>query len=154
MIKRCLFVIIFAVVFSSISYGGTKKQRKKVVVINRSSVPTYVNPPGNAGIKILLDETNGSKNAYFGLCTFLPGVKVPAHLHKDSDEILYILSGGGILKAYGKEYHLKAGDAILIPAGVKHSYINDSKLTPTQCIQIYAKPGPQNRFKKWKTLKE
>jgi mannose-6-phosphate isomerase-like protein (cupin superfamily) len=42
------------------------------------------------------------------------------HLHKDTEECIYVLSGRAITYADSGEYPLEAGDTILVPAGEKH----------------------------------
>ena len=42
------------------------------------------------------------------------------HQHFDCEECIYVLSGKGATYADSGEYLLKAGDALLVPAGEKH----------------------------------
>jgi quercetin dioxygenase-like cupin family protein len=44
----------------------------------------------------------------------------PPHAHADFEECIYVISGEGVTRADSGDYPLKAGDAILIPAGEKH----------------------------------
>jgi mannose-6-phosphate isomerase-like protein (cupin superfamily) len=53
-----------------------------------------------------------------------PGAKRGPHLHRDFEEVIYVLSGTGITHAESGEIPLKAGDLILIPAGEKHMTLN------------------------------
>ena len=55
-----------------------------------------------------------------------PGAKVSYHYHKNRESILFIISGQGIEFFDGKEVPFKAGDAIYILPGVKHSMVNNS----------------------------
>jgi quercetin dioxygenase-like cupin family protein len=42
------------------------------------------------------------------------------HFHSDTEECIYVLSGEGRTESESGDHHLKAGDAILIPAGEPH----------------------------------
>ncbi|MGH9840997.1 MAG: cupin domain-containing protein [Blastocatellia bacterium] len=48
-----------------------------------------------------------------------PGAAIGYHLQKE-DEIYYILSGTGLMQMNGKEFPVKAGDAILTRPGSSH----------------------------------
>ena len=53
-----------------------------------------------------------------------PGAKRGPHLHRDFEEIIYVLSGTGKTHAESGEIPLKPGNLLLIPAGEKHMAIN------------------------------
>ena len=42
------------------------------------------------------------------------------HLHRDFEEVIYVLSGAGTTHAESGEIPIKPGDLVLIPAGEKH----------------------------------
>jgi quercetin dioxygenase-like cupin family protein len=42
------------------------------------------------------------------------------HFHSDTEECIYVLSGEGRTESESGDHRLKAGDAILIPAGEPH----------------------------------
>jgi mannose-6-phosphate isomerase-like protein (cupin superfamily) len=42
------------------------------------------------------------------------------HLHRDFEECIYVLAGGGRVCAESGEIPIKPGDIILVPAGEKH----------------------------------
>jgi mannose-6-phosphate isomerase-like protein (cupin superfamily) len=46
------------------------------------------------------------------------------HVHNDFEECIYVLAGEGMTEADTGNYALKAGDAIVIPAGEKHATRN------------------------------
>jgi quercetin dioxygenase-like cupin family protein len=53
-----------------------------------------------------------------------PGAKRGPHLHRDFEEVIYVLSGSGTTHAESGEIPLKPGDLILVPAGEKHMTLN------------------------------
>ena len=46
------------------------------------------------------------------------------HLHRDFEEVIYVLSGSGTTHAESGEIPLHAGEMVLIPAGEKHMTVN------------------------------
>lgn len=70
------------------------------------------------------------------------GQKNPLHAHPNCEEVLYLISGE-LEHSLGEEVHrLKAGDAIRVPAGVKH----DAKCVgtgPATMVVCYSVPDRQ-----------
>lgn len=62
-----------------------------------------------------------------GLVVILPpGQSVPYHYHKNRESILMVLSGEAVELYEDKEYPIRAGDVIFVPARAKHAVINRS----------------------------
>lgn len=104
---------------------------------------------GDAGqVRLFLEEGLAS----FEELTLAPGAAVVEHLHEKSDELLYVKTGQLELVIGGKPYTARAGELVRIPAGVKHS----AKVAPNGpafvASQVYAPPGPEQRFKKGEKL--
>lgn len=99
-------------------------------------------PDGKARVKVLQQGPHAS----LGLLRFEAGAHVPPHNHPDSDEMLYLESGTGVMLVDGQELPVRAGDAIRIPAGTEHSFTAGS---PGQAVQVYTPPGPEQRFLQW-----
>jgi mannose-6-phosphate isomerase-like protein (cupin superfamily) len=55
-----------------------------------------------------------------GIAKINPGQSNPTHLHGNSDEVMYVLSGSCEQRVGDETVILKAGDALRIPAGVPH----------------------------------
>ena len=94
-----------------------------MIVINSNSVnPVAMDDEiiekGPVNRKSLIDAgiTGGFGAA---LVTFSPGAKLNFHVH-DSEQILYITDGKGILATKDKEYTVTPGCIIFIPAGEVH----------------------------------
>ncbi len=75
---------------------------------------------------LVSDATMGYEGACLFRAVFPPGAYHGSHLHTESDEILYCISGEAIQAIEDVEYVMKAGDAMLIPRGVVHWMRNDS----------------------------
>jgi quercetin dioxygenase-like cupin family protein len=72
------------------------------------------------------------------------GVAVPAHRHAAETELLYLLRGGGTMTVGAVELPVTATSAVQIPPGIDHSF---TATEATTAIQLYAPPGPEQRFK-------
>lgn len=64
---------------------------------------------------------------------------VKSHYHAQHDEIVYILSGKGIMTVGPEKRVIQAGDFIVIPRGTVHSVINKSA-QPLTAVSIMSPP--------------
>lgn len=55
------------------------------------------------------------------------GEEIGVEVHEIVDQFLRIETGGGKVILNGEEHLIKAGDAIVVPAGVEHNVINTSE---------------------------
>ena len=62
-----------------------------------------------------------------GFLAVLPaGKEVPCHYHEKRESLIYMISGEAVEIVEGKEFPVKAGDVIFIPAVEKHMLVNRS----------------------------
>jgi mannose-6-phosphate isomerase-like protein (cupin superfamily) len=61
-------------------------------------------------------------------------------VHDIVDQFLRIESGEGTIVMNGEQQSVKAGDAIVVPAGTKHNLINASAQNPLKLYTVYAPP--------------
>lgn len=84
----------------------------------------------------------GAEHIVSGLTIFEPGERCAAHSHPGSEEINFVVKGGGI--AYdidnNKETRFKQYDFMWIPDGVEHIHYNDTE-EPLWLLWAYAPPG-------------
>ncbi len=91
--------------------------------------------------------------SYMGLLEGSAGLVVPEHIHPESTELLYVLQGGGTMVIDGREATVRAGMAIQVPAGIKHSFrIPKDAKERFVAVQVYTVAGPQTRFRKGKPV--
>ncbi len=74
--------------------------------------------PGRSTGYSFFEQAAGFKLA-FRKRVLHPGAAIGYHLQKE-DEVYYILSGTGVMQMNGKEFPVKAGDAILTRPGSSH----------------------------------
>jgi quercetin dioxygenase-like cupin family protein len=72
------------------------------------------------------------------------GFSPPLHLHRTEDEVFHVLEGEFRLRVQDQEHRLGAGDALLAPKGVPHTYRVESA-AGGRCLAITAR-GDFERF--------
>ena len=63
-----------------------------------------------------------------------------AEAHEKSDQVLLILGGELTGEVGDQRPHLKKGDVIVIPAGVKHPFVSRAK-KPAVTFNVYSPPA-------------
>lgn len=74
---------------------------------------------GTVNTRTLIDSDMGALETRAAIVTFAPGARTKMHTH-DHEQILYILTGEGIVANEEKEYVATPGKIFLIPAGERH----------------------------------
>ncbi|MSR07327.1 MAG: cupin domain-containing protein [Gemmatimonadetes bacterium] len=120
------------------------------LIVQRDSVPTYVNEARNIGMTVLLDKASVGSDVGVSIGTFLPGTVVPEHVHAGSAEIMYVLNGEVEVTINGRTIVARAGSAVYVPADAPHSARVLGSIEPFKMVQVYAPGGPEQRFKAWK----
>jgi quercetin dioxygenase-like cupin family protein len=76
---------------------------------------------------------------------FVPhGFSPPLHVHRTEDEVFHVLEGEFRLRVRDEEHRLRAGDSLLTPKGVPHTYRVESS-PGARCLAITAR-GDFERF--------
>lgn len=117
-------------------------------VVRSAEAPAHLIAGGKGIAQLFLNPETGSERAALSVLTLAPGASVPLHAHPDSDEILYIEVGRVEMVIAGEAVTAEAGDAVHIPAGVKHSARALGQVRALRAVQIYVAPGPEARFRK------
>ncbi|WP_238014782.1 cupin domain-containing protein [Dactylosporangium sp. AC04546] len=64
--------------------------------------------------------TAGARGGLFGVVTLGPGEVVGEHYHPYSEETLFVVDGAVTARLDGAAVLLHAGEAVLVPVGVRH----------------------------------
>lgn len=72
------------------------------------------------------------------IMTIPPGGEIGEEVHDDNDQILSFVSGVGTAVVSGQSKRVKAGDVVVVPAGVTHNFRNDG---PNPLV-LYTVYGP------------
>jgi len=76
--------------------------------------------------------------------TLKPGEEIGEEVHADGDQFFLLEEGEGEVLIDGKRSRIKAGDALLIPAGARHNIVNTGK-EPLHIYTVYAPPEHRDR---------
>jgi quercetin dioxygenase-like cupin family protein len=95
-------------------------------------------PGGHWVCELLSGPRNGAVGSMLGYSVWAPGASTKQLVH-EVDELAYIIEGEGKL-SIGKEFvSYRAGQAVLIPAGVPHGVVNDSA-APMSMVYVFSSP--------------
>ncbi|UCH02677.1 MAG: cupin domain-containing protein [Candidatus Bathyarchaeota archaeon] len=93
-------------------------------------------------LKVIFTPDNvGAKNFRFSIGYFSPKEGLEAHIHPESEEVYYVISGKGIvyLGQEKKEIPIKPGMSLYIDAGILHGVTNIGK--EKLLIAFFVAPG-------------
>ena len=72
------------------------------------------------------------------------GAGVQYHYHEKRESVLIVVAGEAIETVEGKDYELKAGDAVFLNAKEKHGIRNKSNIEQMRFIEFFTEP-PLNK---------
>jgi len=111
-------------------------------VIHPDDVPTGpVETEGAEGVMIQEFITHREGAPTFAMRRFeiAPGGHTPLHTHAWEHEV-YILEGEGILRGFEGEKPFRTGDAVLVPPGEEHSFVNTGDSTLKFLCMVPVRP--------------
>ncbi len=68
-----------------------------------------------------------------------PGEEIGEEIHANGDQILWMVKGEGEMELAGEKHKFLEDDMILIPAGTKHNFVNESKRA-AKLVSFYSPP--------------
>ncbi len=100
---------------------------------------------GRAEVQLLLDRSSGIASASLSRIKAKPGYTIKEHRHADSEELIFVLRGGGTMTLGKHRVALEEDMALWVPRGKVHSFVAGPE--GFEAIQVYAPGGPEERFK-------
>jgi mannose-6-phosphate isomerase-like protein (cupin superfamily) len=73
----------------------------------------------------------------------VPGGMITEHIHPHQEERFIILAGEALFTVGGEEFVARAGDTVVVPAGVRHSEGNPGLGEITAVVEL--RPGPAHQ---------
>ena len=86
---------------------------------------TYI-AHGGAIAQMILDRRTLKEIGFLAIATLAPGKEIEGHIDP-MEEIYFILNGSGEIHVDNESKTVGAGDATWIPAGSRHSLLNNGK---------------------------
>jgi mannose-6-phosphate isomerase-like protein (cupin superfamily) len=104
----------------------------------------YRTPPRVS--KLLLSPKNGGvKSVSMGMNITEVGSMIPDHVHEESEEVLFLISGRAKIVIEGEgEWEIGPETAFYSPIGKKHRLENIGN-EPLKVVWVYCPPLPQHR---------
>jgi mannose-6-phosphate isomerase-like protein (cupin superfamily) len=120
------------------------------VVVDIDKCRTVDLPHGRGKSIKLFDPSNHTKNVDVHINILNPGVtKGAIHYHKNIENVYVVLEGEGrILDKDGKEYKIRAGQAVFMKPGEPpdtHEIYNTGN-GPLRLVEVYAPPQPKEAY--------
>jgi mannose-6-phosphate isomerase-like protein (cupin superfamily) len=112
--------------------------------VTPDQVPVLPIGDGKLRAQIFHDAHSGARFGAIDRLDADADLDVPVHTH-DSVEALFIESGDGTMLLGNERFPIEPGKVIYVDAGVRHGYEHGT--TPLRAWQIYAPPGPEQRFR-------
>jgi len=74
-----------------------------------------------------------------------PGVVVPKHIHRDADELFYMLDGELLVTLSAREIVASPGDLVVVPRGTLHARRNRAEVA-TRWLTLFTPSGTEGHF--------
>lgn len=116
-------------------------------VVSGAEAPAFRVSQGKGTATLLVNRETGASAASLGVLELQGGAGVPEHVHADSVEMLYVEEGQAEMTVEGQPLRVNAGDAVYIPAGLRHSAHVPEDTPRFRAVQVYVGPGPEQRFR-------
>jgi mannose-6-phosphate isomerase-like protein (cupin superfamily) len=110
-----------------------------VHVRTRDTVEPYVTVDGSSVRELCHPRSVPVRNQSLAEASIPVGAATTAHYHRLTEELYYITTGAGLLRAGGDERPVRPGDCVLIPPGVVHKLVNTGA-TPLVVLCCCAPP--------------
>ena len=91
-------------------------------------------------------RTTGSEHLAMGAEEVHPGSQIPAHVHPDAEEILFVYEGRGRVRIGDEEVEIGPETAVFVPKGVPHGFVNTGG-EAAQLTWTFGPPGEQEKFR-------
>ncbi len=114
-------------------------------VVSVDDAPLKTAPHGKASVRVLSGE---AESAFFGMLTIDPGVTIPVH-RDASEEFVYMLEGGGVIRIDGVESVVGPGDAVFMPAGSEVTFAATAA-GPSKVLQVFAPTTSAAKYDGWR----
>lgn len=113
-------------------------------VVSLASAPVREAPSGKARVRTL--SSQGAK-AFVGMLELDAGATVPVH-RDSSDELIYIIEGGGTIWLDGVAHAIGVGDLVTMPGNTEVRF-EALPQGPTRVLQVFAPSDSAAKYEAW-----
>lgn len=114
----------------------------KVPFVKASEVTGEYREPPRVSKLLLAPKFGGVKNLSMGMNITEVGSMIPDHVHENSEEVLFLISGHAKIVIDGEgEWEIGPETAFYSPIGVKHRVENIGD-EPLRIVWVYSPPLP------------
>ncbi len=117
---------------------------RRGAVVSLDSAPVREAPSGKARVRTL--STQDAK-AFVGMLELDAGAKVPVH-RDSSDELIYVIEGGGTILLDGVAHPIGVGDLVTMPGNTEVSFEAHPQ-GPTRVLQVFAPSDSAAKYEQW-----
>ena len=93
-------------------------------VKNLQQVEAFITKDGSEIRELLAHRNSDIRKQSLAEARVQPGQRTAPHYHRQTEEIYYILRGGGEMNIDGERRSVGPGDAVAIPPGKVHTIFN------------------------------
>ena len=116
----------------------------KLPFVKASDVEGEYREPPRTSKLLLAPKLGGVENVSMGMNITEVGSMIPDHVHTDSEEVLFLISGKAKLIIEGQgEWEIGPETAFYSPKGVKHRLENIGD-EPLKLVWVYCPPLPKH----------
>lgn len=90
-------------------------------LIHQDDVPIEIER--GVGLQWLVDQELGARHVMAYRCQLAGRNESHAHVHQ-ADEVIFVTDGGGVVVMEGSRHEVRRGEALFIPAGSVHHFVN------------------------------
>ena len=94
---------------------------------NLDEVPAFTTRDGSEIRELLAHRNSCIRNQSLAEARLAAGASTTEHFHPRAEEIYFITSGKGRMRIEGETRDVRVGDAVAIPAGMKHKIWNTAE---------------------------
>jgi len=116
----------------------SSEQARRIKVVDEAHGKRTDLPGGHRVCELISGPLNGAAATMLGFSTWQPGAATRQLVH-EVDELCYIVAGEGKLSVGDELVPYRAGQAVLVPAGVPHGVVNDSA-APMSMVYVFSYP--------------
>ncbi len=88
---------------------------------------SYITKDSSLILELINPVLSGNKNLSLAIATVEPFKETKLHIHKNSEEVYFIIQGKGLMTLGNKTFTVKEEDAILIPPKTPHKIKNNEE---------------------------